>query len=614
MAGVILGYDAQQIRTAEEPLLAAGPEGELMHRAAFGLAGEVVRELVRRRGRVRGASVVGLVGSGNNGGDTLHALAMLADRGVRALAVLTTARVHPAGLAAVRRSSARVVTVDGTDDARDDVLDRAWLGDVVAEACTADVVLDGLLGIGAHGAVRGVGGELVWLLGELLTDDVLGSSGADRPCVVAVDVPSGVGVDDGTLPRGTGSPGAGAGAGAGVGTDRTGDVGAAADGSGEYVLPADVTVTFGAAKPCLLLPPAAAAAGRVETVDIGLRPGLGVPAVVRLEPADVAALWPVPGPAAHKYTRGVLGLVAGTAAYPGAAVLAASGAVLAGVGMVRYLGPDVAARAVLAARPEVVVGDGRVQAWAIGSGVDPTRVPAADPTAEQVERLRRVLARAVAHSVPTVADAGALALLPERLPPWVVVTPHAGELARLLTARLGLTRPGAVGTEAEAHSAGRDSAGRDSARRDSARRDSAEPHVAGRGPGGDGPDGSITRAQVEAEPLRWARLAHELTGATVLLKGEVTVVVGPHGAVYAQADGPAWLATAGAGDVLTGVLGALLASRATDVVEDPTLAAALAAAAALVHGRAAHLANPGGPVSALAVAAAVPATVAGLLT
>ena len=598
MAGVILGYDAQQIRTAEEPLLAAGPEGELMRRAAFGLAGEVARELVQRRGRVRGASVVGLVGSGNNGGDTLHALAMLADRGVRALAVLTTARVHPAGLAAVRRSSARVVTVDGADGTRDDVLDRAWLGDVVAEACIADVVLDGLLGIGAHGAVRGVGGELVRLLSELLTDDVLGSTGADRPCIVAVDVPSGVGVDDGTLPRGTGSPG--------VGTDRAGDVGAAADGSSGNVLPADVTVTFGAAKPCLLLPPAAAAAGRVETVDIGLRPGLGVPAVVRLEPADVAALWPVPGPAAHKYTRGVLGLVAGTAAYPGAAVLAASGAVLAGVGMVRYLGPDVAARAVLAARPEVVVGDGRVQAWAIGSGVDPTRVPAADPTAEQVERLRRVLARAVAHSVPTVADAGALALLPERLPPWVVVTPHAGELARLLTARLGMTRPGMAGAGAEAEAA--------IARRDSARLDSAEPDVAGRGPGGDGPDGSITRAQIEAEPLRWARLAHELTGATVLLKGEVTVVVGPHGAVYAQADGPAWLATAGAGDVLTGVLGALLASRATDVVEDPTLAAALAAAAALVHGRAAHLANPGGPVSALAVAAAVPATVAGLLT
>ncbi|HUX69441.1 MAG TPA: NAD(P)H-hydrate dehydratase [Cellulomonadaceae bacterium] len=554
MSGVILGYDAHQVREAEEPLLTAGPAGELMHRAAFGLAGAVARELVARRGRVRGASVVGLVGTGNNGGDTLHALAMLADRGARALAVLTDERVHPAGLAAVRRSPARVVTLSGTDPTSE----RVWLGEAVAEAYAADVVLDGLLGIGAHGAVRGVGGELVRLLGELLRDEVRTAPGTDLPCVVAVDVPSGVGIDDGTLPGAVG-------------------------GAAGHVLPADVTVTFGAAKPCLLLPPAAAAAGRVEVVDIGLRPGLGGPTVVRLEPADVAALWPVPGPAAHKYSRGVLGLVAGTAAYPGAAVLAASGAVLAGVGMVRYLGPDVAARAVLAAHPEVVVGDGRVQAWAIGSGVDPTLMPATDPTAEQVERLRRVLARAVAHSVPTVADAGALALLPDRLPPWVVLTPHAGELARLLTARLRERR-----TRPESHGTGGPAAG-------------------------DGPDGSVTRAQVEAEPLRWARLAHELTGATVLLKGAVTVVVGPQGAVYAQADGPAWLATAGAGDVLTGVLGALLASRATEVVEDPTLAAALAAAAALVHGRAAHHANPGGPVTALAVAAAVPATVAGLL-
>ncbi len=553
MADVILGYDAHQVREAEEPLLTAGPEGELMHRAAFGLAGAVVRELVDRRGRVRGASVVGLVGSGNNGGDTLHALAMLADRGVRALAVLTDERVHAAGLAAVRRAHARVVSVGGSDPAAE----RVWLGEAVAEAYAADVVLDGLLGIGARGAVRGSAGELVRLLGELLRDEARTARGTDLPCVVAVDVPSGVGIDDGSLP------------------------GAVADDVGQ-VLPTDVTVTFGAVKPCLLLPPAAVAAGRVELVDIGLRPGLGVPAVARLEPADVAALWPVPGPAAHKYARGVLGLVAGTAAYPGAAVLAASGAVLAGVGMVRYLGPDVAARAVLTAHPEVVVGDGRVQAWAIGCGVDPTLMPATDPTAEQVERLRRVLARAVAHSVPTVADAGALALLPDRLPPWIVLTPHAGELARLLSARLreGRGRP--------------------------------EPH--GAVPEGDGPDGAITRTQVESEPLRWARLAHELTGATVLLKGAVTVVVGPQGAVYAQADGPAWLATAGAGDVLTGVLGALLASRATEVVEDPILAAALAAAAALVHGRAAHHANPGGPVTALAVAAAVPATVAGLLS
>ncbi|WNB86034.1 NAD(P)H-hydrate dehydratase [Cellulomonas sp. ATA003] len=113
--------------------------------------------------------------------------------------------------------------------------------------------------------------------------------------------------------------------------------------------------------------------------------------------------------------------------------------------------------------------------------------------------------------------------------------------------------------------------------------------------------------------MRWARRAHELTGATVLLKGPTTLVVGAGGSVWSQADAPAWLATAGAGDVLAGVLGTLLAGRSADVAADPALAAALAAAAALLHGLAAHRSGPGGPVHALAVAHAVPGTVAALL-
>jgi len=99
----------------------------------------------------------------------------------------------------------------------------------------------------------------------------------------------------------------------------------------------------------------------------------------------------------------------------------------------------------------------------------------------------------------------------------------------------------------------------------------------------------------------------------VLLKGHTTLVVGAGGAVFAQDDAPAWLATAGAGDVLAGLLGALLAAHADDVVADPALVPAVAACAALVHGRAARTANPDGPVAALDVARALPGTVRALL-
>lgn len=543
---MILGYTAAEVRAAEEPLLADGVP--LMQHAAFALATRVAAELADRRGQVRGATVVALVGSGNNGGDALHAGAYLARRGVRVVAVCATGAPHAEGLAALLRAGGSAVrAVDpgagdgGPDDGgrgddgpgRDGAADLpgVWLGDAVAEAYAADVVLDGLLGIGGRGAPRGVAGLLAGLLADLLeSEDAGAAAGGPRsaaeagggPLVVAVDLPSGVGVDDGSLPDGP-------------------------------VLPAGLTVTFGAAKPGLLLPPASRRAGRVEVVDLGLALPAR-PAAARLAPADVASLWPVPGPEDHKYSRGVLGVVAGTPAYPGAAVLTVSAASLSGVGMVRYVGPSAVARSVLAARPEVVAGEGRVQAWLLGPGVDPGH-------AKQARRLTGALHAALAEGLPAVLDAGALALAPRELAPWCVLTPHAGELATLL---------GRLGED-------------------------------------------VQRPAVEAEPLRWARRAHELTGATVLLKGSTTVVVGAGDAVYAQADAPGWLATAGSGDVLAGVLGALLAGRAADVLDDPPLAAALAAAAALVHGRAAEVAVPGGPVTALGVAHAVPATVAGLL-
>ncbi|MGN8246941.1 bifunctional ADP-dependent NAD(P)H-hydrate dehydratase/NAD(P)H-hydrate epimerase [Cellulomonas soli] len=533
---MLLSWTSAAVRTAEEPLLAAGVP--LMDRAAFALHVEVLRVLRARRGRVRGAHVAVLAGPGNNGGDALFAAALLARRGVRVTVVTTSARAHAGGLAAVQAGGVRTVTVveGGTGAALP-------LEVAVRLAAGADVVLDGLLGIGATGA--GVRGEAGWLVEELAGAlEVLAAAGEDRPVVVAVDTPSGIGVDEGTC---------------------TGPV-----------LPADLTVTFGGAKPGLLLPPADTRAGHVVVVDLGLGLAAVRPAVARLTRQDVAALWPVPVRAAHKYSRGVLGVVAGTSTYPGAAVLTTSAAVLAGVGMVRFVtdvtGPgavpepdgasaptsghpvDPLGAAVVAQRPEVVLGRGRVQAWVLGPGVDPQDGP-------RRRTLEQAVEAAVRDGAPVVVDAGALELLPARVGPLVVLTPHAGELARLLGAR-------------------------------------GEP---------------VSRSDVEAAPVRYARRAHELTGATVLLKGPTTVVVGTGGAVYAQADGPSWLATAGAGDVLAGLLGALLAGMADDLREDPVLVAAAAAAAAAVHGWAADRANPGGPVAALAVAHALPRTVAEVL-
>lgn len=282
------------------------------------------------------------------------------------------------------------------------------------------------------------------------------------------------------------------------------------------------------------------------------------PTVERLEAADVSRWWPMPVPADHKYSRGVVGVVAGSEAYPGAAVLCVTAAVQAGAGMVRYLGPRRAEDLVLAACPEAVPGPGRMQAAVVGPGVEPQGGDHPDGEDQQARAVRELLA----EEVPLVVDAGGLTILAWWLAEGhlrtapTLLTPHAGELARLLsTAR----------------------------------------------------DAEVTREQVEEDPLAHARRAAAMTGCTVLLKGSTTLVVDPDPAVPArsQADAPAWLATAGAGDVLAGVAGTLLAAGLP-----PRDAGALAA---LVHGMAAHRANPGGPVRAMDVARALPGTIADLL-
>jgi hydroxyethylthiazole kinase-like uncharacterized protein yjeF len=273
------------------------------------------------------------------------------------------------------------------------------------------------------------------------------------------------------------------------------------------------------------------------------------------EAGDAREWIAVPGEGDDKYSRGVLGMVTGSGRYPGAAVLGAEAAARTGVGMIRYLGAPHAAEEVLRRRPEIVSAPGRVQGWLIGSGMS-----ADDRSADDARRL----SEALDDGTPLVIDAGALDLVGRAAGP-VVITPHYRELAVALEAA-----------------------------------------------GGDAP--TPDAAEIRADPAGWAERAASALGVTVLLKGHTTHVVSPGGRRITVTAGPAWLATAGSGDVLGGVLGALVATHA-DAVRDGGHAAlaALAATAAWVHGRAGEDASQGGPVVALDVAEAVPGVIRRLL-
>jgi len=457
-------FTAAEIRAAEAPVLAATRDGALMQRAATGLATVCLRLLET----VYGRRVALLVGTGNNGGDALFAGAHLARRGAVVTAVLLDPeRAHPAGLAALRLAGGRAA---GTDEA------AAAIG-------RADLVLDGMLGIGGRGGLRPEAADLARLAGEAAA------------LTVAVDVPSGVDADTGAVE------------------------GAA--------FPAMHTVTFGAVKLGLVVGEGRGYAGELHLIDIGLDPDLPAATAFRLTDADVAARLAPPSATDDKYSQGVVGIVAGSATYPGAAVLCTGAALRTRPGLVRYAGT--AADGVRAAWPEAIVTDGRpgdagrVQSWVVGPGMGTD------------DDARSVLAEVLATDLPVVVDADALTMLAaepahvrDRTAP-TLLTPHDREFARFGD-QVGADRVGAA-----------------------------------------------------------RRLAAEL-GCAVLLKGEATVVADAGGPAFVNATGTAWLATAGTGDVLSGIAGALLATGL-----DPATAGAVAAH---LHGRTGQLAAEAGPLIA----------------
>jgi hydroxyethylthiazole kinase-like uncharacterized protein yjeF len=463
-------WTTEQIKAAEDRLLARTPDGALMRVAAFGLATHALDMLRARTGGVAGRRVTLLVGAGDNGGDALWAGVFLRRRSVAVTAVLLAPdRAHADGLAAFRKSGGRVADS---------------LGD-------PDLVVDGIVGLSGRGPLRPAAAELVAKI---------------QAPVLAVDLPSGVDPDTGAV-----------------------------DGP---AVDADVTVTFGARKPVHALN--AVRCGVVHLVDIGLGPELPDPDLIVLEPDDVGYAWRLPGPTDDKYTQGVTGVAAGSATYPGAAVLSCGAAVLATSGMVRYAGW--AADDVRGRWPELIatgsVEDaGRVQAWVVGPGLGTGQAG------------KDILSAVLADGVPTCVDADGITLLANNPDLWdarepdapVVLTPHDREFARIaepLGVRLGSDRVAA------------------------------------------------------------ARALSRRLDCVVLLKGNATVVAAPDGRTLVNPATSSWLATAGSGDVLTGIVGALLASGL-----DPWLAAGCAAWA---HVRAAELAADGAPAPASVILRSIP--------
>jgi hydroxyethylthiazole kinase-like uncharacterized protein yjeF len=311
-----------------------------------------------------------------------------------------------------------------------------------------DLMIDGLLGIGGR---PGLPERVAELAGRLAVREVP---------VIAVDLPSGVDTDTGA--------------------------------TGDQWIRARRTVTFGALKPCHLVEPGRSACGEVIMIDIGLDFGPAKPELTALDVAGLAALWPYPGRQTDKYARGVVGLDTGSDQYPGAGLLSTLGAVYAGAGMVRYLGQDKPTELIASHLPNVVFAPGRVQAHVFGSGWG------------RREGGERLIKDALDAGTPAVVDADGLGCLPARLPSSWLLTPHAGELARLL---------------------------------------------------------DVDRAEVEADPIRAVRAGADRTGATVLLKGATQLVASPDVTpVLVAVPGPAWTAQAGSGDVLAGIAGTLLAA------------------------------------------------------
>ncbi|MEI8056122.1 MAG: NAD(P)H-hydrate epimerase [Actinomycetes bacterium] len=492
-----VAISASTNRRLDAQAMTQAPDGSLMRRAAWAVGVSSASILGGVRGRVTGSRVVIAVGSGDNGGDGLYAGVYLVRRGARVDAVLMSDRWHESGAEAFVEAGGRLSHID----------DLAGACELVERA---DLLIDAIAGVGGRGPLRPAASTL------------FGQANSSGIPVLSIDVPTGVDSDTGSV----------------------------SEGSEPAAVVAVRTVVMGALKPGLLLGAGRSYAGAIEVIDLGLDLD-SLPAdevLVHVDDGFAGSHLARPTSSDDKYSRGVVGLSTGSAKYPGAAVLSAGGARTGLAGFVRYCAP--ADTEVIRAWPDVVATSGRiadagrVQCWVVGSGRGTD------------EFARAALEDCIATDVPLVLDADALTLLAndDQLRAAVVartsvtvLTPHAGEFARLAGRPLDIDQRSAV----------RELAAR--------------------------------------------------FNSVVLLKGSATLVGGSSGEMYVATSAPPELATAGSGDVLAGFLGSLLAHAAAHGPVSDRDAALLAGVAAHTHGLAGALATTGGrTITAVELLSALP--------
>lgn len=459
----------RQMAELDRRTIQSGVPGQLLMERA-GQA--VVSELCHRLRRLRHRRFVVLCGKGNNGGDGFVIGRLLTQRGLNCLTVLTCPPDNLGGDAAVhwsRLTSCGAATIT--------VVSPVELDAISTELTPGDVIIDALLGTGLRGPVQGLAAALIdWINHQ----DVLR---------FAVDIPSGVHADTGAV-------------------------------DGPAVM-ADVTVTMGLPKIGHLISPGICHTGRLVVADIGIpqRWAEALPdAPDYCDAAAARALLPRRPVNAHKGLAGHLFIVAGSLGMSGAAALAANAAVAAGAGLVTLatpasIQPVIAAKTTeamtmrlddggfgyvtLSALDALLAACASCEAVAMGPGLG-----------RDAETARVVAALAGKTDVPLVLDADGLFALTDhhddvrarRAP--TVVTPHAGELARLM---------------------------------------------------------KTTVEEIERDRAASARAAAAALNAVVVLKGAGTIVAAPDGRISYNSTGNPGMASGGMGDVLTGIIGALLA-------------------------------------------------------